>query len=85
MYGMSGFAENLNIHNYLNSTVSLVHNVANVWICRKFECPEQQKFIGKLCTLYMYGMSRFAEKLNIQRCENSTENCVRYTCTECPN
>ena len=27
---------------------------------------------------YMYGMSGFAEKLNLQNCENSTENCVHH-------
>ena len=26
--------------------------VRNVWICRKFECPELQKFNGKFCTFY---------------------------------
>ena len=26
----------------------------------------------------MYGISGFAEKLNIQNCENSTGNCVYY-------
>ena len=46
---------------------------------KKFECLEQRKFIGKLCTLYMYGMSGFAEKLNIQSCENSTKKlCTLY-------
>ena len=30
----------------------------------------------------MYGMAGFAEKLNIQSCENSTENSVCYVCTE---
>ena len=28
----------------------------------------------------MYGMSGFAEKLNIQNCENSMGNCVYYMC-----
>ena len=30
------------------------------------------------CADNMYWMSVFAEKLNIQNCENSTENCVYY-------
>ena len=29
----------------------------------------------------MYGMSEFAEKLNIQNYENSIGNCVYYICT----
>ena len=53
MYGMSGFAEEI-------------------------EYPELQKFNGKLCTLYTYWTSGFAEKLNVQNCENWTGNCVRY-------
>ena len=57
--------------------------VRNVWICRKIEYPELRKFNGKLCTLYMYGMFGLAKKLNVQSCENSTENCLRYICTEC--
>ena len=57
--------------------------VWNMWFCRKIEYPELRKFDGKLCTLYMYGMSGFAEKLNIQNCENSMANFVHYICTEC--
>ena len=57
--------------------------VQNDWICRKIEYPEGRKFNGKLCTLYTYGMFGFAEKLNIQNCENSTRNCFHYICTEC--
>ena len=53
--------------------------IRNVWICRKIESPELRKFNGKLFTLYMYGISGFAEKLNIQHRGNSTGNCVRYT------
>ena len=56
--------------------------VRNVWICWKIEYPEQRKFNGKLCTLYMYGTSGFAEKLNIQNCKNSTGNCLHYICME---
>ena len=55
----------------------------NAWICWKIEYPELQKFVGILCTLYMYRMSRFPNKLNIHSCGNSTKNCVHYTCTEC--
>ena len=63
----------------------IVYNmyVWNVRICWKIKYPKLRKFIGKLCTLFMYGISGFAEKLNIHSCENSTENCVRYICTEC--
>ena len=57
--------------------------VQNDWICRKIEYLESQKFNGKLCILNMFGMSGFAEKLNIQSYENSTKIYVRYTCTEC--
>ena len=56
--------------------------VRNVWICKKIEYPELRKFNGKLCTVYMYATSGFAAKLNIQNCENSTGNCVHYTCAE---
>ena len=38
----------------------------NVLLCRKFEYPELRKFNWKLCTLYFYEMSGFAEKLNFQ-------------------
>ena len=31
----------------------------------------------------MYGMSGFADKLNIQNFVNSAGNCVHYICTEC--
>ena len=31
-------------------------------MCRKIKYLELRKFNGKLCTLYMYGMSGFAEK-----------------------
>ena len=32
----------------------------------KIECPELRIFNGEFGTLYMYGMSGFAEKLNVQ-------------------
>ena len=44
--------------------------VRNVWIIKKIECPELQKFNGKLCTLYMYGMYGLAKKLNVKNCIN---------------
>ena len=57
--------------------------VRKVTICWNIEYPELWNFIGKLCTLYMYGMFGLTKKLNVQSCENSTENCVRYICMEC--
>ena len=56
--------------------------VRNVWICRKIEYPELWKFNGKFCALCMYGMSGIAEKLNIQNCENSMGNYLKYICTK---
>ena len=84
MYGMSRFAEILNIQNCENSMGNCVHCICAEWLdLPKIEYPELRKFDGKLCTLYMYGMFGFAEKLNIQNCENSTANFVHYICTEC--
>ena len=137
MYEMFGFAEKLNIQNYINYTRNSVHYICmecpdlqknsisrtlkiqreivyiiyvrngwicrkidcpilrkfngklytlyvrNVWICREIEYPELRKFKGKFCTIFMYDMSRFAGKLNVQNCINSTENCVHYICTKC--
>ena len=51
-------------------------NVRNVWFCGEIEYPKFRKFNGKLWTLYMYGMSGFADKLKFQNCVNSTGNCV---------
>ena len=56
--------------------------VQNIWIRRKIEYPKLRKFKGKFCTLYMYRMSGFAEKLNIQNCENSIGSFLYYICTE---
>ena len=72
MYGMSGFAENWisRIAKIQREIVYIIY-VQKVWICRKIEYPELRKFNGKLYTLYMYGTSGFAEKLNIYNCENS--------------
>ena len=51
-------------------------------MCRKIEYLELRNFNGKLCALYLYERSGFAEELNIQNCENSTGNCVYYMCTK---
>ena len=48
----------------------------NVLICRKFEYPELRKFNWKLSTLYMYGMSGFAGKLNFQNRVIWMGNCI---------
>ena len=53
-------------------------NEQNVWFCGEIEYPRFRKFSKKLCTFYMYEMSGFAEKLNIQNCINSTGNSVPY-------
>ena len=111
MYGMSGFADKLNIQNCENSTGHCLHNICSERLCflknwisrtakiqreivyiiyvrngciwRKIEYPELRKFNGKLCTLFMYRMTGFVEKLNIRRVENSMGNCVHYIHTEC--
>ena len=44
--------------------------VRNGWISKKIECPMLQKFNGKLCTLYMYGIFGLAKKLNVKNCVN---------------
>ena len=67
----------------IHREIAYIMYVRNVWICRKIEYPELRKFIRILRTLYMYRMSRFPGKFNIQSCGNSTENCVHYICTEC--
>ena len=67
----------------LHREIVYIIYVRNVWICRKIEYPELRKFNRKLCTLYMYGMFGLAKKLNVQSCENSTENCVHYICMAC--
>ena len=51
-------------------------------LVKKLNIPLQHIFSRKLCTLYMYEMSGFAEKLNTQNYENSTGNCVQYICME---
>ena len=42
----------------------------------KIEYPEQRIFNGKFGTLYMYEMSGFAEKFNVQNNVNWTGNCI---------
>ena len=66
-----------------NEEIVYIIYVQKVWICRKIEYPELRKFNGKLYTLYMYGTSGFAEKLNIYNCKNSIGNCVHDICKEC--
>ena len=62
----------------------IVYNmfVRNVRICWKIKYPKLRKFIEKLCTLCMYGISGFAKISNIHIYKNSAKNCVRYICTE---
>ena len=59
---MSRFVEKLNIHNCENSTANFVP-----YVCT--ECLDLLKNwisrAAKLCTLYLYVMSGFAEILNI--------------------
>ena len=52
-------------------------------LAKKIEYLELQKFNRKLYTLYMYKMSGFTEKLDIQNSINSTGNCAHYICTKC--
>ena len=70
MYGMSGLAKKLNVQNCVNSTGKCTLRVRNVWVSEKIECPKLRKFNRKLCTLYMYGMSRLAKKLKVKNCIN---------------
>ena len=74
MYGISGFSDKLKIQNCVNSLEILYKlNVWKVWSCGEIKYQKFRKFSAKLCTLYMYGISGFEEKLNIQNCVNSTE------------
>ena len=73
----------LKIQNFENSMQNCVHYICTErWDLKINEFPEQRKFKGKLCTLYMYKTSGFVEKLNIQNYENSMGNCVLYMCTK---
>ena len=47
------------------------------WICRKIEHLEMHNSTRN-CAHYLYGLSGFAEKLNIQNCVSSTGNCVHF-------
>ena len=76
------------LKNWISRTMKIQREIVyiiyahNDWICRKIEYSELQKFDEKFYTLYRYEMSGFAEKLNIQNCENSTGNCLHYISTE---
>ena len=77
---MSGFAEKLNIQNFVNlAGIVYIIYVRNIWFCGETEYSKFVKFNEKLCTLYMYEISGFAEKLNIFKYINSTGNYVCYT------
>ena len=76
MYRFSGFAENLNIWKYVNSTWNCVHQMNGV-----FGFAENLNFVDTLnvqncanstenCVHQMYRLSRFAENLNIQNFVN---------------
>ena len=80
MYGMSGLAKILNTQNCINSTVYLVRKCRECLDFQKISMSVTAKFNKKLCTLYMYGMFGFAEKLYIHNCENSTANYIHCMC-----
>ena len=83
LYGTMGFEKKLISRTAkIQREIVYIIYVQNVWICRKIEYLELRKFNGKLCTLYVYEKSGFAENLNIQNCKNSTGNCVHYICTK---
>ena len=77
---MSGSAEKLKIQNFVNSIGNCVHYICTECLVLRINYiyPKFRKFNGKLCTLYMYEMSRFAKKLNILNYGNSTVNYVNY-------
>ena len=54
----------------LHREIVYIIYVRNVWVNEKIECPKLRKFNRKLCTLYMYGMSRLAKKLKVKNCVN---------------
>ena len=54
-------------------------DVRNGWFCLEIEYPKFHKFSGKLCIFCMYGISRFAEKLNIFKYINLAGNYVHHT------
>ena len=84
MNWMSKFAKKLNIPNSENSTGNGVHYLCTACLDlqKKFKVQKSRYSIWN-CVQYMYGMFGFAEKLQIQNCENSTENCVHYISTKC--
>ena len=66
MYGKSGSTEKLKIQNFVKSAgIVYIIYVRKVWFCGEIEYLKFRKFNEKLCTLYMYGMSGYAEKLKI--------------------
>ena len=73
---MSGFAEKLNVRNYVNSTKNCVHYT--------FEMSGfEEKLIVQSCTNSM-GVRNvwICRKIECPNCGNSTGNCVHYICTE---
>ena len=83
MYGMLGLAEKLHILNCINSTGNCVHYLCTACLdLQKNSKSKTAEIQFENCVQYMYGMFGFAEKLHIQNCENSTENCVHYICTK---
>ena len=66
IYGLSGFAETLEIQNCINSTGNFVHYM--YWFPRFAEKLNIQNFLNSTgnCLHYMYEMSGFAEKLEIK-------------------
>ena len=81
---MSKFAKKLNIPNSKNSTGNCVHYLCTA--CLDLQKNSKTKIAEiqfENCVQYMYGMFGYAEKLHIQNCENSTENCVHYICKKC--
>ena len=60
MYGMSGFAKNwISRTAKIQREIVYIIYVREVLFWRKIEYPELRKFVGKLCTLYIYGTSWF--------------------------
>ena len=74
IHEMFGLVEKLNIQNCVYSTKNCVHYIFMECLDMQrnwMECLDLQKIWiswtdGKLCTLYTYGMSGYAKKLNIQ-------------------
>ena len=82
MYELSGFQENFNILNCVNSTENWIHYMYGL-----FRFTENMNYVDVLnvricinskqnCAHYMYGLSEYAENLNSKNYVNSTINCV---------